>query len=172
MTDPTPQPAARYRFGIFEADAATGELRRQGIRLKLNAQPFQVLLMLLDRPGELLTREEISRSSGPTAPSSTPNTASTRPSIASAKPSATPPQPALHRNPGPPRLPLRRSRRTHRPQMQIPAPDATNPLPRRAARANRSPAAPNPTPQRILATPDELPKTSHRSRRLSSSCSS
>jgi cholera toxin transcriptional activator len=51
----------RYRFGTFEADAATGELRRQGIRIKLSAQPFQVLCMLLERPGELLTREEISR---------------------------------------------------------------------------------------------------------------
>ena len=57
---PTPPPARRYRFGVFEADAATGELRRQGTRIKLNAQPFQVLCMLLDRPGELLTREEIS----------------------------------------------------------------------------------------------------------------
>ena len=56
-----PQPAQRYRFGIFEVDAATGELRRQGLRVKLNSQPFQVLLMLLDRPGQLLTREEISR---------------------------------------------------------------------------------------------------------------
>ena len=57
-----PRPARRYRFGVFEADAATGELRRQGMRVKLNAQPFQVLLMLLDlRPGQLLTREEISR---------------------------------------------------------------------------------------------------------------
>src|ERR1700685_879520 len=54
-------PARRYRFGIFEADAATGELRRQGMRIKLNAQPFQVLLLLLARPGQLLTREEISR---------------------------------------------------------------------------------------------------------------
>lgn len=54
-------PARRYRFGVFEADASTGELRRQGIRVKLNAQPFQVLLMLLDRPGEVLSREEISR---------------------------------------------------------------------------------------------------------------
>ena len=51
----------RYRFGTFEADAATGELRRQGIRIKVNVQPFQVLVMLLERPGELLTREEISR---------------------------------------------------------------------------------------------------------------
>ena len=58
-------PAPRYRFGAFEADAATGELRRQGIRIKLSAQPFQVLLMLLERPAELLTREEISRSLWP-----------------------------------------------------------------------------------------------------------
>jgi DNA-binding winged helix-turn-helix (wHTH) protein len=55
-----PRPGPQYRFGIFEVDAATGELRRQGMRVKLNTQPFQVLLMLLDRPGELLTREEIS----------------------------------------------------------------------------------------------------------------
>jgi cholera toxin transcriptional activator len=58
MTDP--RPARRYRFGTFEADAATGELRRQGMRIKLSAQPFQVLLMLIDRPGELLSREDIS----------------------------------------------------------------------------------------------------------------
>jgi len=58
---PDPLSARRYRFGVFEADAATGELRRQGIRVRLHAQPFQLLLMLLDRPGELLTREEISR---------------------------------------------------------------------------------------------------------------
>ncbi len=55
------QPARRYRFGIFEADVSLGELRRKGVRVKLNAQPFQVLCLLLDRPGELLTREEISR---------------------------------------------------------------------------------------------------------------
>src|SRR3954466_7215939 len=59
MTDPRPAP--RYRFGAFEADAATGELRRQGLRIKLNAQPFQVLLMLLERAGELVTRDEIAR---------------------------------------------------------------------------------------------------------------
>ncbi len=49
----------RFRFGVFEADATTGELRKQGIRIKLNVQPFQVLVMLLARPGEVLTREEI-----------------------------------------------------------------------------------------------------------------
>jgi cholera toxin transcriptional activator len=59
MSDP--QPARGYRFGVFELDATTGELRRRGIRVKLNAQPFQVLLMLLERPGELLSRDEISR---------------------------------------------------------------------------------------------------------------
>jgi DNA-binding winged helix-turn-helix (wHTH) protein len=58
-------PAPRYRFGIFEADAGTGELRRKGVRIKLNAQPFQVLCMLLDRPGQILTREEISRTLWP-----------------------------------------------------------------------------------------------------------
>jgi cholera toxin transcriptional activator len=51
----------RYRFGVFEADAAAGELRRQGLRVKLGLQAFQVLVMLLERPGELVTREEISR---------------------------------------------------------------------------------------------------------------
>jgi DNA-binding winged helix-turn-helix (wHTH) protein len=55
----------RYRFGIFEVDARTGELRRQGVRIKLNAQPLQVLLLLLAHPGELLTREEIARALWP-----------------------------------------------------------------------------------------------------------
>ena len=55
------RPAARYRFGVFEADTRTGELRRQGLRVKLHAQPLQLLFLLLQRPGELLTREEISR---------------------------------------------------------------------------------------------------------------
>jgi DNA-binding winged helix-turn-helix (wHTH) protein len=59
MTDS--RPARRYRFGVFEADTATGELRRQGLRVKLHAQPFELLCMLLERPGELLTREEICR---------------------------------------------------------------------------------------------------------------
>jgi DNA-binding winged helix-turn-helix (wHTH) protein len=53
--------AKRYRFGAFEADAGTGELRRQGVRVRIHAQPFQVLLMLVERQGEVVTREEISR---------------------------------------------------------------------------------------------------------------
>jgi cholera toxin transcriptional activator len=55
------RPAQRYRFGVFEADRATGELRRQGLRVKLHAQPLQLLFLLLERPGQLLTREEICR---------------------------------------------------------------------------------------------------------------
>ena len=51
----------RYRFGVFEADVSTGELRKHGVRIKLNAQPFQVLILLLARPGEVLTREQIYR---------------------------------------------------------------------------------------------------------------
>jgi cholera toxin transcriptional activator len=54
------QPATRYRFGAFELDAATGELRRNGLRVKLHTQPFELLLLLLQQPGEMLTREEIS----------------------------------------------------------------------------------------------------------------
>jgi DNA-binding winged helix-turn-helix (wHTH) protein len=53
--------ARRYRFGAFEADAATGELRRQGVRVRIHAQPFQVLMMLVERQGEVVSREEISR---------------------------------------------------------------------------------------------------------------
>jgi len=49
----------RLSFGPFEADLRSGELRKQGIRVRLQAQPFQMLVMLLERPGELVTREEI-----------------------------------------------------------------------------------------------------------------
>jgi TolB-like protein/DNA-binding winged helix-turn-helix (wHTH) protein len=47
------------RFGVFEADTRTGELRKHGLRIKLQEQPFQVLALLLARPGELVTREEL-----------------------------------------------------------------------------------------------------------------
>jgi cholera toxin transcriptional activator len=58
----TQQPTARvFRFGAFELDEAAGELRKHGIRIKLHSQPFQVLLMLLERPTELVTRDEMRR---------------------------------------------------------------------------------------------------------------
>ena len=47
------------RFGAFELDLRTGELRKGGVRINLPDQPFQVLKTLLDRPGELVTREEL-----------------------------------------------------------------------------------------------------------------
>jgi DNA-binding winged helix-turn-helix (wHTH) protein/TolB-like protein/Tfp pilus assembly protein PilF len=46
-------------FGIFELDLTSGELRKSGTRVKLHDQPFQVLAILLSRPGEVVTREEI-----------------------------------------------------------------------------------------------------------------
>jgi TolB-like protein/DNA-binding winged helix-turn-helix (wHTH) protein/tetratricopeptide (TPR) repeat protein len=49
----------RLRFGVFEADIRTGELTKQGKRLRLQQQPFQLLAMLLEKPGELVTREEL-----------------------------------------------------------------------------------------------------------------
>src|SRR5579864_9109313 len=48
-----------YRFATYEADPLTGELRKAGVRLRLPEQPFRVLVLLLERPGELVTREEI-----------------------------------------------------------------------------------------------------------------
>jgi DNA-binding winged helix-turn-helix (wHTH) protein len=47
------------RFGVFELDLAAGELRKSGAKLRLQEQPFQVLALLLERPGDLVTREEI-----------------------------------------------------------------------------------------------------------------
>src|SRR6202521_524612 len=47
------------RFGAFEADVQTGELRKQGKRVRLQDQPFQLLVMLLEAPGQLVTREEL-----------------------------------------------------------------------------------------------------------------
>jgi DNA-binding winged helix-turn-helix (wHTH) protein len=51
--------ANKFRFGVFEADVRTGELRKHGIRLRLPDQPFSVLIALLERPGELVGREEL-----------------------------------------------------------------------------------------------------------------
>jgi len=55
----TPNQLRIVRFGIFEADLQRGELRKGGIRFKLHDQPFQILVLLLERAGEVVTREEI-----------------------------------------------------------------------------------------------------------------
>jgi TolB-like protein/DNA-binding winged helix-turn-helix (wHTH) protein/Flp pilus assembly protein TadD len=63
----TPAPASRaVRFGVFEADLSSGELRKHGLRVKLQDQPFQILAMLLEHPGEVLAREELHRKLWPT----------------------------------------------------------------------------------------------------------
>jgi DNA-binding winged helix-turn-helix (wHTH) protein len=49
------------RFGTFEVDLQTGELRKAGQKLKFSGQPFQVLAILLERPGEVVTREELQK---------------------------------------------------------------------------------------------------------------
>jgi DNA-binding winged helix-turn-helix (wHTH) protein len=56
---PESLPKKRFRFGIFEADQHTGELRKQGRRMSLQGQPFDVLIMLLEQPGQLVSRTQI-----------------------------------------------------------------------------------------------------------------
>jgi TolB-like protein/DNA-binding winged helix-turn-helix (wHTH) protein/Flp pilus assembly protein TadD len=55
------------RFGVFEADLAAGELFRKGLKIRLQEQPFQVLAALLERPGQVVTREELQRRLWPDA---------------------------------------------------------------------------------------------------------
>src|SRR5262245_57472614 len=52
-------PPRIVRFGVFEADLASGELRKRGLRLRLQEQPWQVLTALLEQPGEVVTRETL-----------------------------------------------------------------------------------------------------------------
>ena len=49
------------RFGVFEADLSGGELRKNGLKIRLPGQPFEVLAMMLERPGEVVTREELQK---------------------------------------------------------------------------------------------------------------
>jgi TolB-like protein/DNA-binding winged helix-turn-helix (wHTH) protein/Tfp pilus assembly protein PilF len=53
------------RFATFEVDLRAGELRKQGVRIKLQEQPFHVLAVLLRRPGEVVTREELRNQNWP-----------------------------------------------------------------------------------------------------------
>src|SRR5437868_5971608 len=47
------------RFGVFEVDLRAAELRKRSVRIKLQEQPFQILSLLLEHPGEIVTREEL-----------------------------------------------------------------------------------------------------------------
>src|ERR1051325_11298738 len=49
----------RLQFGVFELDLRAGELRKRGVKLRLQEQPFQVLAMLVERPGETVAREDL-----------------------------------------------------------------------------------------------------------------
>src|SRR5262245_44945769 len=65
-TNPLPTPAAEHdvvalRFGAFELDLRSGEMRRGGVLVRLQPQPFKVLALLAGRSGELVTREEIQK---------------------------------------------------------------------------------------------------------------
>jgi TolB-like protein/DNA-binding winged helix-turn-helix (wHTH) protein len=55
------------RFGVFELDLRSGELRKQGRKIRLEGQPVQVLIYLLENPGELITREQLHRRLWPAA---------------------------------------------------------------------------------------------------------
>src|SRR5689334_3285370 len=56
-----PAQTRSVRFGVFEFDLRSGELRKQGRKIRLEGQPVRVLGKLLERPGELVTREELQR---------------------------------------------------------------------------------------------------------------
>ncbi len=55
------QVSGRLRFGVFELDLHAGELRKDGLRVRLQEQPFQVLATLLEQPGEVVTRETLQK---------------------------------------------------------------------------------------------------------------
>jgi DNA-binding winged helix-turn-helix (wHTH) protein/Tol biopolymer transport system component len=58
--------AKTYRFGIFEVDLRSGEVRKAGTRIRIQGQPFEVLAILLTQPGEVVTREELQKRLWPT----------------------------------------------------------------------------------------------------------
>src|SRR5437870_8975634 len=54
-------PSERLRFGVFEVDLRAGELRKHGLQIRLQEQPFQVLAILLEHGREVVTREELQK---------------------------------------------------------------------------------------------------------------
>jgi TolB-like protein/DNA-binding winged helix-turn-helix (wHTH) protein len=59
MGTPSPSKLECIRFGVFELDVRSRELRKQGVKVRLQEQPFQVLQVLLEKPGDVITREEL-----------------------------------------------------------------------------------------------------------------
>jgi len=54
-----------FQFGVFELDPQSGELRKNGMKIRLQGQPVEILLLLLQRPGEAVTREELQKTLWP-----------------------------------------------------------------------------------------------------------
>jgi len=73
------------RFGSFELNFRAGELRKLGVKIKLQEQPFQVLQILLEQQGEIVTRKNCNRRSGPAIHMSISTTVSTTLSSVCAK---------------------------------------------------------------------------------------
>jgi Tol biopolymer transport system component/DNA-binding winged helix-turn-helix (wHTH) protein len=69
QTSPMPEPqlTGPIRFGVFEVDPRSAAVRKNGVRIRLQEQPFRVLLALLEKPGEVITREELQRKIWPEA---------------------------------------------------------------------------------------------------------
>src|SRR5580693_8130676 len=59
MQSSIPQWTQIIRFGVFEVDVRSGELRKSGAKIRVQEQPFQILVTLLERPDEVVTREEL-----------------------------------------------------------------------------------------------------------------
>lgn len=59
IIEPVPDDVRIRRFGVFEVDLRAGELRRNGVKVKLQEQPFQVLAVLLEKPGEIVSKQEL-----------------------------------------------------------------------------------------------------------------
>jgi DNA-binding winged helix-turn-helix (wHTH) protein len=55
----SPRPASVVRFGTFEVSIRSGEVRKAGMRIRVQQQPMKLLELLLERPGEVVTREEL-----------------------------------------------------------------------------------------------------------------
>jgi TolB-like protein/DNA-binding winged helix-turn-helix (wHTH) protein/tetratricopeptide (TPR) repeat protein len=59
LTEPTTSASGPIHFSVFQVNLHTGEIRKNGSKIKLEGQPFQILALLLEQPGELVTREEL-----------------------------------------------------------------------------------------------------------------
>jgi DNA-binding winged helix-turn-helix (wHTH) protein len=142
---------ARFRFGIFEVDTATGELRRKGILVRTGAQPLQVLNLLIERAPEVVSREEICRTLWPDGTyvdfDHGVNSAINRI------------REALGDSASNPRFVETLARRGYRFLAPVERVEAGSPP---ATSLTSEPSTPKPEKKHILALPEELPHTSHR----------